>query len=223
MKNQKAIIIGTGKLAEYVYMALTHDSLYEVEAFSVEAAFNGHSNTLFGLQIITLESLLESHPPGQFHVFIAVGNNALRERLFKKVKAMGFTCLSYLSSRAVLWPDLVCGENVLVTELSGVQPFVTIGDNSILFGARVGHHSVIGNHTLISGCTLAGNVKVGDSTFIGLNVAVKENINIGEANIIGMGSIIVNDTSNGEVYLNAPTKRRDMPTNVKIKFSEKFL
>ena len=64
---------------------------------------------------------------------------------------MGYSLVSYVSSKAILWPNVEIGENCFVMEGSIIQPFARIGDDvTIGPGNRIGHHSVIGDHCFLA-------------------------------------------------------------------------
>lgn len=204
----KVIIFGVGKLADYVHFVLTNDSPYEVVAFCIEEAFMPEIRTVRDLPIIDFEQLPSVYPPDNFKIFIAVGNNSVREGIYHKVKENGYSCITYTSSKAVVWFDLSCGDNVFIGEGCILQPFVSIGSNSMLFAARVGHHCNVGNNVMLSGCVLGGNAHIGDNSFLGLNSTVNQNLKIGKANIIGVGANIGSDTNDYEVYTSNSTVKR---------------
>ncbi len=207
--KMKIVIFGIGKFAEYVSYVLSNDSPYEVAAFCVEAGFRPDNVQDFqGLPIVDFENLEKSFPPDEYRLFVAVGNNWARERIFKILKRKGYSFVSYLSSKAIVWEDLRYGKNVFISEDTGIQPFVSIGDNTILIGSKIGHHSKIGNNVLLSCCYLGGNVKIGDNSFLGLNSTVKQNVVIGRNNIIGMGSKIARNTDDDKVYSDKSTSER---------------
>lgn len=196
----KAIIYGSGSFAEYVSYVISHDSKYEISAFCVEREFLVLTKKLNGMPVIDFETVEQRYPPTEYQLFIAVGNNEVRKRIFYKSKKKGYTLLSYISSKATFWDDLKYGENVFVGEASVIHPFVTIGDNSIIIGSKIGHHSTIGKHNLLSGCFLAGSVSVSEGCFIGLNSTVKQNILLRKNTIIGMNCVINSNTNNNEIY-----------------------
>lgn len=199
MKNEKLIIYGVGKLAEYAAYVFQNDSNYDVLGFCIEQNYiNSHPE--IDPDIIPFENLKDRYSISEINLFIAVGNNVIRERVYRSAKEKGYNFGTYISSKASSWENLVVGENCFIGEGSIIQAFVKIGNNCILFGARLGHHTVVGDHVLLSGPTIGGNVRVGDYSFIGLNSVVLQNLEIGSKNIIGMGVAIKTSTGEGEVY-----------------------
>jgi len=204
----KVIIFGVGKLADYVHFVLTNDSPYEVVAFCIEAEFMPEARTVRELPIIDFEVLAALYPPDDYKIFIAVGNNNVRERIYHRVKDYGYSCITYISSKAAVWMDLTSGDNVFIGEGTIIQPFVSIGSNCFLFASRIAHHCKVGNNVMLSGCFVGGDSQVGDNSFMGLNSTVNQNIKVGKANIIGVGANIVNNTNDYEVYTNNSTVKR---------------
>lgn len=210
MNKVKVVVFGVGKLAEYLCYVLNNDSRYEVSALCIQKAYMPETNTLWGLNVVDFDLLTDLYPCEEYKLFIAVGNNDLRERLYKETKMQGYSFVSYLSSRAIVWDDLVYGENVMISEGTVIQPFVSIGNNALIFGAKVGHHCTIGNNTILSACYLGGSADIGDNSFLGINSTVNQNIKIGKSNIIGVGSNICTHTDDFDVFTNKGTVKRTL-------------
>ena len=208
MSKKKVVIYGIGRFAEYAGFSFDNDSTYEVAGYSIESSLMEAEKAFNpGTDFIPYEDLEQHKSPEEHELFLAVGNNLIRERLFTAGRRKGYLFASYVSSKASFWPNLKYGENCFIGEGSVIQPFVEVGNNNILFSTRLGHHCKIGHHTLLSACLLGGNVKVGDLSFIGLHSSIKENTSIGVRNIIGMGAVITSDTEDNSIYT-APAARK---------------
>ncbi|SOC80315.1 sugar O-acyltransferase, sialic acid O-acetyltransferase NeuD family [Salinimicrobium sediminis] len=207
MKKKKLVIYGVGRFAEYVQYVFDNDSEFETVAFCIEKAYLSLEH--FGNKpLIPFEDIFVEYPPEKFSMFIAVGSNFIRQRIFTKTKELGYTLASYISSKSSHWENLLYGENVFVDEGCVLQPFTRIGENTILFTSQIGHHTSIGDHTLVSGSKTGGNVKIGDNCYVGLNASIKQNLNIADGTIIGMGCIIEKDISESSVYTHKGTTKR---------------
>ncbi len=218
----KTIIYGIGKLAEYVDYVITHDSENEVVAFCIDKkVFPDLSHTLFEKPLIDISEIQSIYPPASHNIFIAIGDNTLRENFYKIFSNFNYTFINYVSSKSFYWDNLKLGKNIFVGEGSIIQPFVEIDDNTILFGAKIGHHSKIGKNCVLSGTFMGGNVTISDNSFLGLNSVIKQNITIGKKNIIGMGSVIEKNTSDFEIHHNGKsTKKRNIDS---ISFDKHYL
>ncbi len=207
----KIVIYGTGKFAEFVSYVFSQDAAHEVVGFCIEKEFREVAiNSCQNIDIIEFERLEQFFPPNDYSLFVSVGNNWARERIFNNAKLRGYSLFSYISPGSISYPDLTYGENVFVDIASGLHPFCTIGDNTILLDAKVGHHCRIGSNVLLSGCHLAGGVSVGNNTFIGMNASIQQNVQIASNTIIGMGCTITSDTIDGDVYSEKPSRRRQI-------------
>ena len=194
MKDRKLVIVGDSAFAEIAYEYFMHDSPYEVVAFAVEREFLS-KESLFGLPVVPLDEL-PSRFPADDHAFYAAlvytQMNRLRTRLYQRMKAMGYTPASYVSSRAFVWRNVQLGEHVFIFEDNTVQPFVTIGDNVVLWsGNHIGHHSTVGDNCFISShVVVSGFCKVGRNCFIGVNATFANNLDVGDDCLIGAGALI---------------------------------
>jgi len=212
MMKKKLIIYGSGNFAEYIRYAFDHDSDYDVEAFCLEASYllKLTDRSQNDLEILNFNTLRDTHSPSNYDLFIAIGNDLLRERIFNEAESMGFKLANYISSKAIVWENIQVGKNVFISEDTAIQPFVEIGDNTIMIGPRIGHHSKIGSHVLLSLSFIGANSNIGDNSFLGLNSAIKPNTIIGKRNIIGMGCNITRNTEENEVYSSASANKRNL-------------
>ncbi len=196
-KDRKLILIGDSAFAEVAYEYFTHDSPYEVVAFSVEQAYLRRER-LFGLPVVPFESLERHYAPAEHHFYAALVYtqlNRLRARLYRAAKGKGYAPASYVSPRATVWPGARLGEHCFVFEHNVIQPFVRVGDNVVLWsGNHIGHHCTLGDHGFISShVVLSGFVEVGASCFFGVNAAVGNNVKVGADCLIGAGAVVVKD------------------------------
>jgi sugar O-acyltransferase (sialic acid O-acetyltransferase NeuD family) len=205
---EKIIVFGNSVFAEHIYFLLTHDSPYEVVAFTVDRKYIG-DNTLFGLPVVPFETVESFFPPSQHRMTVAVSFqrvNRLREEKYLQAKAKGYELISYVSSRAMSFPGLAVGDNCVILENAIIGPYVEIGNNvTVASGAIIGHHAVLRDHCFISpGAVILGGVTVEEYSLIGANATVKEEVTIARECLIGSGVSITNNTQEGGVYFNPP-------------------
>ena len=210
----KIVIYGAGKHAEMVHYLFTHDSPHEVVAFCVDQAYLPATGGQFlDLPVVAFEDLASCYPASAYLLHIAVGQPRARRQVYMQTKAAGYSFASYISSRAIVWPDLVVGEHVFIDPIANIHPCVTIGDNTMLLGVILGHHSVIGSNVLISACIIGGNARIGDDTFVGMGAVINENVCVGRNNIIGAGALIGKHTDDNAVYTGEYSKKRLVDAN----------
>lgn len=210
-KIGKMIIFGGGPFAQIAYEYFTHDSLWEIVAFTVEKEFI-KQKLLFGCPIVPFEEVEKMYSPVDFRMLIAVGygqKNKLKEKIFKQATCKGYTLTSYISSRAFVWHNVECGIGCFVFESNVIQPFVKIGDNNTFWsGNHIGHHSVIGSHNFFSShVVLSGSCVVGDRCFFGVNSTIADSLKIGNDVVVGAGANVTEDLEIGGVYIGNPARK----------------
>lgn len=214
---KKLVIFGTRQVAEVCSFYFQHDSPYRVVAFTVDAAFLDRAQ-FRELPVVAWEELADRFSPNEHDLFVAIGYgkmNRLRADKFAAAKARGYTLARYVSSKAITWPDLRVGENSFLMEANVVQPFASIGTDTIVWcGNHIGHHARIGNHCfLASHIVVSGNVEIGDECFVGVNATLRDGIKIGPRCLIGAGALLTRDTKPGEVYAPGATAASRVPSS----------
>lgn len=132
---EKIVIFGTEELAQVAHFYLTHDSPYEVVAFTVNRDYIKEKE-LFGLPVVPFEEIEESYPPDEFKMFVAIGYskvNKARAEKYYEAKSKGYELISYVNSKSVLWGDTEIGDNCFIFENQTIQPFVKIGNDVIIW------------------------------------------------------------------------------------------
>src|SRR3990172_2782867 len=111
---------------------------------------------------------------GNFGVFVAIGNNTAREKVMRKVKAVGITFVSIVHPTAAISANVKIGDNVFV------------GANVVINNA-----SVIGNGVYInSGSIVEHDNEVGEFSHLAPGVVTGGVVKIGKRCFVGMGSVI---------------------------------
>lgn len=208
--GERVVIIGTGEQAEIAFEYFTNDSPHKIVAFSTEPQFV-KSHTFQGLPVVPLDHLPEEWPPSECHAFVAVSAtqlNRLRRRLYEAVKSAGYSCVSYVSSRAFVWHNVEIGENSFIFENNVLQHKVRVGDNVILWsGNHVGHRTVIEDDCFItSHVVISGFCRVGRWSYLGVNSSVIHELSIAQDCVIGAGAVVVKDTDTRQVYVGNPAR-----------------
>ena len=199
------VLFGAGAFAEVVDFYFTHDSTHRVVAFTATAD-SLQEREFRGRPVVPFEEVETRFPPATHAMFIAMGYrklNRLRQDFFDQAKAKGYGLTSYISSKATHWGDTEIGENVFIFEDNTLQPFVGIGDDTILWsGNHIGHRSKIGPHCFISShVVISGFCRIGSHCFLGVNATIADEVKVGDRNIIGPGALIQKDTGPDEVYV----------------------
>jgi len=204
------VIFGTGEFAHLAYEYFKNDSEYNVVAFAVDSEYL-ISDHFLDLPVIPSENLLSTYPPKDFSIFVAISSgriNKSREEAFKRVKALGYNCASYVSTRSFMWHNVSIGENVFIFEGNTLQPFTEVGDNSILWsGNHIGHRTKIGKNCFISShCVVSGFCVISDNAYLGVNCTVIDGILIAKQSFIGAGALVTRNTVENTIYVGSPAR-----------------
>jgi len=139
---------------------------------------------------------------------MGIGDNTTREKVFLRAKTLGFRFVNVIHPSAVIGRGCRLGEGVVVFANVVINPDTQIGDDVILnTSCSVDHDCVIESHAHIApGSRLAGNVKVGEGTLIGIGTAVIPGVKIGAHSIVGAGSVVIDDLPDHCVAVGNPAR-----------------
>lgn len=206
----KVVIFGVGQWAELAHFYLTHDSPHDVVAFTVDGEFL-KALEYKGLPVVPFDEVQQRYPPEGYAMFIPMSfkrMNHARAEKYEQAREKGYGLISYVSSKATVWPGFRCGDNCFIFEDNTIQPFVEIGSNVVMWsGNHIGHHSRIKDHVMItSHVVISGCTTIEPYCFFGVNAAVRDETVIARETLVGMGVTILKDTKEFEVYKAAATE-----------------
>ncbi len=142
------------------------------------------------------------------YFFIAIGDNKIRERIFRKYyKTIKFANLIHPSS--ILSKSVILGKNIIVNAGSILNSDVVVSDNTIINSGSIIEHDVkIGKHShLCPGVKIAGNVKIGSNVFVGLGSNIINNLKIENNVTIGAGSLVLKNIKKMSKVAGVPAKK----------------
>ena len=214
----RVVVFGLLENSSLAHFYLTHDSEHEVVAFSVDAEHMPRSPRFEGLPVVEFERVEEAYPPDGFAFFAPLSPrrmNRLRESVYTRAKEKGYELISYVSSKATVFPGAAVGDNCFILEDNTIQPFTTIGDNVILWsGNHIGHHGSIESHVFFtSHVVLSGRCVVEPYSFLGVNATVRDGVRISEGTLVGMAASVTRDTEPWGVYTGNPARKGDQPSH----------
>lgn len=217
MQKQPIVVFGAGEIAELADFYFTHDSGYEVAAFTVDATYL-KQHEFRGRPVLAFEEIAERFPPDRFGAFAAVSYakvNAVRTEKVAALKTKGYRLVSYLSSHATVFPGFELRENCFILEDNTIQPFARVGANVTLWsGNHIGHHSTIEDDVFIaSHIVVSGGVRVGQGSFLGVNATIRDHVTIGKKCVLGAGALVLEDQPDFSVIAPRGSERSTVPSN----------
>ena len=207
----KVIIFGTLDTAELAHFYLTHDSEHEVVAFCLTREYI-KENIFKELPVVPFDEVQKSYTPEEHKFFApmtARKMNRLRESIYYQIKEKGYSLISYISSKATVFPGAEIGDNCFILEDNTIQPFASIGNNVVLWsGNHIGHHSLIKDHVFFtSHVVLSGHCVVESYCFFGVNATIRDYSHITEGTFVAMGANVTKNTEPYGVYMGNPAKK----------------
>jgi sugar O-acyltransferase (sialic acid O-acetyltransferase NeuD family) len=189
--SRRLIIIGAGGQAANVY-AIAISLGYEVAMFVHEGK---SGQRLYQLPII--KDLREVKSFKDYDLFVAIGDNKLRESYVKNILTMypeaSFPSLVHPS--VILAPFSKVGRGTIVMPNCVIGAKVIIGEFCILGSLScVGHDSTLNNFSFVGpSAVLAGGVTLGLKSTVAIGAGVREKVIIGNGALVGAYSFLNND------------------------------
>jgi sugar O-acyltransferase (sialic acid O-acetyltransferase NeuD family) len=213
----RIVIFGVHENASLAHFYLTHDTEHDVVAFTVDGE-HMEETSFEGLPVVEFESVEASYDPQDVRFFAplsATSMNRIRESIYRRAKEKGYGLISYVSSKATVFPGAQIGDNCFVLEDNTIQPFTSIGNNVVLWsGNHIGHHGEIKDHVFFtSHVVLSGRCTVEPYCFFGVNATIRDGLRIAEGTLVGMGASVMKDTEPWGVYTGNPARIGPKPSH----------
>lgn len=187
-----------------------------VASVAVDAGFHIHSfvspsnilDSLLGVPVIKGISLLNNID--QFNFCIAVGDNALREKIYleliKSVEQEKFPAIVHPS--AVIAGNSILGLGSVLMPLSNIGPNCNVGKFCILnTHCSLDHDSTMGDFSsLAPGAITGGHVHLGIRSAISIGAVVKHGMHLGDDSVLGANSYLNQNLPSKKVAYGSPAK-----------------
>lgn len=146
---------------------------------------------------------------GYRKIFVAIGDNRLREQLYAGVLAIGFEPVNLISRDAHVSRRARLGKGICIMAGAVVHIGCTVGDNTIVnTGSSLDHDCTVGRSCHIApGTAVSGSVRIGDGTQLGTGCSVIDGVQIGAWSFLGAGSVVVSDIGERVLAYGVPARR----------------
>ena len=143
--------------------------------------------------------------------FVAIGNNAMREKIQEKLIDYGLNIVSLVHPSAVIGTDVKIGIGSVVMAGVVINSSSKVGKGCIInTSSSLDHDNIIEDYVHISpGTNIAGTVRVGKGSWIGIGSVVNNNLNIINGCKVGAGAVVVKDITESGTYVGIPARRID--------------
>ena len=197
-------IVGAGGHGKVVLDIINKSEQYQAASF-LDDDSSLHNETINALKVLGgFKEVLNDDKA----VIIAVGNNKIREKLFKIMKSNDLEIINAVHPDAVINSFVSMGEGIVIAAGAVINPNAFIEDNVIINTCvTVDHDCLIEKHVHLSpGVNLGGNVTVQRGAHIGIGAAVLPGINIGKNSVVGAGAVVTKDVPDDVTVVGVPAK-----------------
>lgn len=148
--------------------------------------------------------VLKTVPDKIGHLVIAIGNNKIRKKIAEETNCKNF--ISLIHPKTIISRSVKIETGTVVMGGVVINADTTIGKHCIInTNASVDHDCMIEDFVHISpNSALAGGVKVGEGSQIGIGASVIQGIKIGKWCVIGAGAVIIADIPDYSVVVGNP-------------------
>jgi UDP-perosamine 4-acetyltransferase len=155
------------------------------------------------------ENLLDLRRRGYERAFIAIGSNRVRGRLAELALSQGYSLVNAIHPRAIVSDSVTFEYGIAVMAGAVINAEAQISALAIInTGATIDHDCRIGRAVHVAPqCGLAGNVTVGERSFLGIGSRVIPEVSIGDDVTVGAGSVVIKDLESKQTVAGVPTRR----------------
>ena len=185
--KEKLLIVGAGGLGRVVLEQAEKD--YEC-AFLDDGPQPG--TIINGSEVIGGISKLHSCYPEYRHLVVAIGDNALREKVYREAEKAGYDFPNIVWPSVYISPYAKVGRGCILLNNVVIQNAAVVGDGTILCtGVEAHHESTIGNCCVIyTNSVVRSLTHVGDRVWIGSTVSISTRASVPDDAVIEDGSVV---------------------------------
>lgn len=161
-----------------------------------------------GLEVIGTSDRIFEHID-EYEIFVGIGDNNTRQRIYENLETAGVHIPVLVHPSAVIGDQVEIGKGTVVMAGAVINCCTNIGKGCIInTGSTIDHDNCIEDYVHISpGVHLAGSVRIGHGSWIGIGSVVSNNIKIISGCKAGAGSVVIKDIIESGVYIGTPAKR----------------
>ena len=187
--KEKLLLVGAGGFGRVV---LEH----AVKEYECAFLDDGDHSTADGVKVIGKTSELDRFYPEYPLLLVTIGNNALRERIYKQAKTIGYRFPNLIHPSAYISPHAKLGNGNIVLNNAVIQNNAECGDGCILNpGVELHHDSAVGNYCLIyTNSVVRSLTHVRDRVWIGSNATISTYADVPDDMVVPDGMVIRTET-----------------------------
>jgi sugar O-acyltransferase (sialic acid O-acetyltransferase NeuD family) len=201
--TRRAVILGTRGFAVELHALLTDQ---KITVLGFAGPPDPHMPDLPAPYLGDDSAIATIEPDAQ--LFVAVGEPAIRRRLFDRIARVGRTPGGFVHPAAYVAHSAVIGAGAIVYPNATVHGRVQLGTGVVVnSNASVGHECEIGAFSNLNpGVALGGRIRMAPGTYVGIGASLVEEISVCEGVVIGAGATVTDDIRRPGTYIGTPAR-----------------
>lgn len=194
MAKTRLLVVGAGGHGRSVAEAAELSGQFEVVGFLDDSMPAGE--TVLGVSVLGPVASMAHHRAAADQAIVAIGNNAVREKLKQQLAAAGFKWATVVHPRAIVSPSAVLGAGSAVMAGAIVGTEARLGVVSIVnCGAVVDHHATVEDfgHLGVS-ASMAGGTVLGRGAWMQAGAALGYGVKVPGGVTLAPGEALDNKT-----------------------------
>lgn len=207
--KEKLLIIGAGGHANSVVNILIENNEYDIVGCLDSKYRSDNIAYCLNIPVIGSDNQLEEFYSFELKkIFVAIGSNEVRGRVYQRASDIGFEPVNAISKYSVISSFAKLGKGISIMAGAVVNANTIIEDNCVInTNCSVDHDCQIGRNVHIApGAAISGGVVIGDGSWIGTGSSIIEGISIGTNTFLGAGSVVVTNIPNQALAFGVPAK-----------------
>jgi len=166
------------------------------------------ANSINDSKVYTFEEFKERFTIDEAMISIAIGEPLFRQTLRERASIEGYRLQTLIHPTAFVGYGTQIGNGAIIQFGSFISCNVIVGINALIQqNTSIGHDSVVGDDSVLSNyVSVSGACRIGNQTYIGVSVPVREKVSIDSRTIIGMGSVVIHDIPGNVVAFGNPAR-----------------
>lgn len=142
---------------------------------------------------------------------VAIGNNKIREKIQNELTNGEASIATLIHPNAVIATDVSIGVGTVIMAGVVINSSTLIGNGCIInTSSSLDHDNIIEDFVHLSpGTSLAGMVKIGKGTWLGIGSIVSNNVSICGGCNIGAGAVVIKEITKIGIYIGVPARKID--------------
>lgn len=186
-KKDKLLLVGAGGFGRVVSELATkqYDCAFVDDGVSTESI-------VCGVQVIGTISDLPELRKSYGALIVTIGNNQLREKIYEKAEALGYTFPNIICNSAYISPYAKIGHGCVLLQNAVIQNGASVGNGVLLNpGVEIHHDSFVDDNALIyTNSVVRTMARVGKRVRIGSNVTISNEVVVSDDSDIPNGETL---------------------------------